>query len=333
MMRLLLRLTAVFALCLVTLAGWLAWYVSQPVALSASPLDFTISQGSSMKQVARQLSDAGIGAPPLVMTWLARLTRQDSAVKAGSYEVEEGVTMLGLLSKLTRGDMSQGELAVIEGWNFRQMRAAMDAQPDLRHDSAGLSDAEIMRRIGATEKHPEGLFYPDTYLFAKQSSDLDVLRRAYREMKVQLAAQWEQRNRNTPYETPYQALVMASIIEKETGLAADRPAIASVFINRLRNGMLLQTDPTVIYGLGTSFDGNLRKHHLQADTPYNTYTRTGLPPTPISMPGLAALRAALNPPRTEYLYFVARGDGSSEFSRSLDEHNRAVARYQKRRNT
>jgi UPF0755 protein len=190
-----------------------------------------------------------------------------------------------------------------------------------------MTAAEILERIGAAARHPEGMFFPDTYLFARNTSDLDVLRRAYRNQQKMLLREWERRAEGLPYKDPYQALIMASIVEKETGQAADRPMVASVFINRLRAGMLLQTDPTVIYGLGAAFDGNLRKRDLQADTPYNTYTRPGLPPTPIAMPGVPALRAALNPPASNYLYFVARGDGSSAFSRNLDEHNRAVARY------
>ena len=324
-------LAAVLALA-ACLAGALAWFAHRPVALAASPLDFTIEPGSSMRQVARQLVDAGIDVQPVALEVLARVTRRANAIKAGSYEVEAGLTPLTLLAKLTRGDVSQAELAIIEGWNFRQLRAALDRHPDLRHDSAGLSDAELLARIGSTASHPEGLFFPDTYLFSRRSSDLDVLRRAHRHMLQVLDREWAQRAGGLPYKTPYQALTMASIVEKETGQAADRPMVASVFVNRLNSGMLLQTDPTVIYGLGEAFDGNLRKRDLQADTAYNTYTRPGLPPTPIAMPGVAALRAALNPPTTDYLYFVARGDGSSEFSRTLEEHNRAVAQYIRKRN-
>ncbi|CAG0964884.1 partial Endolytic murein transglycosylase, partial [Rhodocyclaceae bacterium] len=218
-----------------------------------------------------------------------------------------------------------------EGRTFRQMRAILDAHPDLKHDTTSLTDQEILAKLGATEPHPEGLFFPDTYLFAKQSSDLDVLRRAYRAMQSRLASEWEGRSPSLPYRTPYEALIMASIVEKETGTGTDRPKVASVFVNRLRRGMLLQSDPTVIYGMGERFDGNIRKQDLTTDTAYNTYTRSGLPPTPIAMPGLASLQAALHPPATDLLYFVARGDGSSEFSRNLEDHNRAVARYQTRR--
>lgn len=209
------------------------------------------------------------------------------------------------------------------------MRDKLDAHPDIRHDSKGLPDAEVMRLIGASENAAEGLFFPDTYLFAKQSRDLEVLARAYRTMQRHLKREWEGRDQGLPYTDAYQALIMASIVEKETGRDADRPMIASVFVNRLRLGMLLQTDPTVIYGLGDRFDGNLRKRDLQTDTPYNTYTRSGLTPTPIAMPGLASLRAALHPANSTALYFVARGDGSSQFSRTLDEHNQAVNKYQR----
>lgn len=332
MKRLFFRLFTLALVCGAGSLGLLAWFAHAPVGLRQSPLDFTIEPGSPMKQVARQLVDAGIDVPPFALILLSRMTRQANGIKAGSYEVETGVTPLGLLEKLTRGDVTQGELPLIEGWNFRQFRSALDRHPDVRHDSAGLDDAQLLQRIGAADHHPEGLFFPDTYLFAKHSSDLDILRRAYRQQQKVLIREWARRADGLPYKDPYQALIMASLIEKETGQAKDRPMVASVFINRLRAGMLLQTDPTVIYGLGGGFDGNLRKQHLQSDTPYNTYTRPGLPPTPIAMPGVAALRAALNPPHTDYLYFVARGDGSSAFSRTLDEHNRAVAQYIRKRN-
>ncbi|MBS0370772.1 MAG: endolytic transglycosylase MltG [Proteobacteria bacterium] len=332
MKRLFFRLLTLVLLCAAGAVGLLAWFAHTPVHLHQSPLDFTIEPGSPMKQVARQVVDAGVDVEPFALVLLSRMTRQANGIKAGSYEVETGVTPLGLLDKLTRGDVTQAELPLIEGWNFRQFRAALDRHPDLRHDSAGLADAEILRRIGATATHPEGLFFPDTYLFSKRSSDLDILRRAYRQQQKVLLREWAQRDGGLPYRNPYQALIMASLVEKETGQAKDRPLVASVFLNRLQAGMLLQTDPTVIYGLGTDFDGNLRKQHLQNDTPYNTYTRPGLPPTPIAMPGVAALQAALHPPHTQYLYFVARGDGSSAFSRTLDEHNRAVAQYIRKRN-
>lgn len=310
--------------------GALAWYAQRPLELTAPVVEFTLPPGTAMKLAARRIQSAGVGVDPLALEWIARLRGLDRAIKAGSYEVRQGLTPWELLLKLTRGDVSQGELAVIDGWSFRQLRAALAAQPDLQHDSAGLSDAEVLSRIGATESHPEGLFLPDTYLFDKHSSDLHLLQRAYRAMQARLAAAWEARKPGLPLASPYEALILASIVEKESGRRDDRPLVASVFINRLRLGMRLQTDPTVIYGLGATFDGNLTRRDLQADGPYNTYIRAGLPPTPIALPGPDALTVVLQAPDSQYLYFVARGDGSSEFSRSLDEHNRAVARYQKR---
>ncbi|MDQ5946271.1 MAG: hypothetical protein QG619_1694 [Pseudomonadota bacterium] len=310
-------------------AGAFYWLATSPVTLRNSPLDFTVSPGSSLRSAAQQVSEAGVQLHPLVLVMLGRLYRVDAQIKAGSYEVTSGVTPLELLRKLTRGDVSQVEIAFIEGWTFRQMREKLDAHPDIRHDTQGLGEVEIMKRLGSSEVSAEGLFFPDTYLFGKNTSDLDILARANRAMRRHLDREWAQRAPALPYRDAYQALVMASIVEKETGRAIDRPMIASVFVNRLRLGMLLQTDPTVIYGLGERFDGNLRKRDLVTDTPYNTYTRAGLPPGPIAMPGLASLRAALNPAQSDALYFVARGDGTSQFSRTLDEHNQAVVRYQK----
>ncbi|HEX8964726.1 MAG TPA: endolytic transglycosylase MltG [Rhodocyclaceae bacterium] len=330
-MRLLSRLIALVLAAGIGFLGWAAWFASAPLKLANSPLEFGIDSGMTLRVASQQMSRAGLGFAPWEFTLLGRLMGRAADIKAGSYEVEQGITPLQLLDKLTRGDVTQSEVVLLEGKTFRQFRAALDASPDLRHDTAGLTDAEIMARIGAVESHPEGLFFPDTYLFAKQSSDLRVLRRAYLAMQTKLAAEWDKRDASLPYVSPYEALIMASIVEKETGQPADRPKVASVFVNRLKKGMLLQTDPTVIYGMGDNFDGNIRKNDLTADTPYNTYTRAGLPPTPIAMPGLASLRAALHPPATDLHYFVSRGDGSSEFSRSLDEHNRAVAKYQKRR--
>lgn len=324
-------------LCLLALiaAGLGVLFATRPLALQGvregEPLDFVVSAGQGLRGVSQQLSEAGLGFEPWQFTLLVRLLGRDKEIKAGSYEVRSGpaLTPLSLLDKLTRGDVSQGELLLVEGATFRQLRAALDASPDLRHETRGLSDAEVLAKIGATEPHPEGLFFPDTYLFTKKTSDLELLGRAYRHMQAELGRAWQERAPEVQLSTPYQALIMASIVEKETGQGQDRPQIAAVFLNRLRQGMRLQTDPTVIYGMGSAFDGNLRRRDLQADTPYNTYTRSGLPPTPISMPGRAALQAVLHPPRSDKLYFVARGDGSSQFSRTLEEHNRAVMRYQK----
>ena len=319
-----------FALCLaLLLTAGLGWYALSPVTLRTDPADFSIRPGSSLTSATRQMVEAGVELSAWQFNLLGRLLGKAGAIKAGSYEVGHGITPLALLDKLTAGEVTQAELVFIEGWTFRQMRAALDADTDVRHDSAALSDAEIMVRLGAAGRSPEGLFFPDTYLFGTGASDLDILRRAYKAMDRQLQAAWQQRAPDLPYRNPYEALIMASVIEKETGQETDRALIGGVFVNRLRIGMALQTDPTVIYGLGEKFDGNLRKKDLRADTPHNTYTRTGLPPTPIAMPGQASLAAALKPAKTSALYFVARGDGSSEFSRTLAEHERAVTRYQR----
>ena len=326
-MRFLKRLLFVLLLVVLCSAGWLAWFAAKPLALSSSPLDFSIPPGVGLRSASQQMSLAGVGFSPWQFTLLARLLGKSAAIKAGSYEVEQGITPWLLLGKLTRGDVTQAEIVFVEGKTFRQLRAELDANADVRHDTAGLSDAEVLTRMEVRETHPEGLFFPDTYLFAKNSSDLEILKRAYRAMKRELDREWNRRDPSVPMATPYEALIMASIVEKETGSSADRAQVAAVFINRLRLGMLLQTDPTVIYGVGDELTGSLRKRHLLADTPYNTYTRAGLPPTPIAMPGLASLQAVLHPSKSDKLYFVARGDGSSEFSRTLDEHNRAVAKY------
>jgi UPF0755 protein len=240
------------------------------------------------------------------------------------------VTPLQILRKITEGEYAQADVVLIEGWTFKQLRAALDAHAELRHDSAGIPDAEIMAKLGDPEVAAEGQFFPDTYIFAKGDSDFAVLGRAHRVMRRRLQAAWEQRDPKLPLQTPYDALILASIVEKETGLATDRGMVAAVFVNRLRLGMRLQTDPSVIYGMGEKFNGNLRKRDLAADHPFNTYTRVGLPPHPIAMPGAASLEAVMHPARSDALYFVSRGDGTSEFSRSLGDHNRAVNRYQKR---
>lgn len=316
-----------FSLLALTGAGAAFWWLNKPLALQASPVEFRILAGSGLRAVAAQMADAGIDLPPLAFVLLGKAMRAETSIKAGSYAVAPGVTPLQLLTKLTSGDVSQAEIKLLEGWTFRQWRERLDAHADLVHDSAGLPDAELLRRLGIAGPHPEGLFFPDTYLFDKHSSDLEVLARAHRAFKRRMEAEWNQRAIGLPYQTPYQALIMASIIEKETGRDADRTQVAAVFVNRLRTGMLLQTDPTVIYGMGERFDGNLHKRDMQTDTPYNTYKRSGLPPTPIAMPSMASLRAALHPADSDALYFVARGDGSSQFSRTLNEHNQAVNRY------
>jgi UPF0755 protein len=305
-------------------------FAIRPLTLKTSPLEFNIPTGVGLRAASRVIAQSGVDFSPWQFSLLGRAIGKASSIKAGSYEIVAGVTPLQLLDKLTLGDVSQGEVVFVEGRRFSQLRAVLNANVLVQHDTIDLSEPEILARIGASEAHAEGLFAPDTYLFPKNSSDVDILRRAYRAMRLQLASEWMKRAPSLPYGTPYEALILASIVEKETGVATDRPQVAAVFLNRLRSGMPLQTDPTVIYGLGERFDGNLRKRDLQSDTPYNSYTRTGLPPTPIAMPGAASLQAVLHPPVTDKYYFVARGDGSSEFSRTLEEHNRAVLRYQRR---
>jgi UPF0755 protein len=308
--------------------AWLFWFALSPIELSAPALDFSIRQGSTLRSATRQLVDAGVPLSEWKFVLLARINGAGGAVKAGSYQVNDGVTPLLLIRKLVRGEYAQAEIVFPEGWTFRQMRELMDAYQDLKHDTAGLEEAEIMEKIGEPGANAEGLFFPDTYVFAKGSSDLAVLARARRAMKSHLDAAWAGRDPDLPVADPYEALILASIVEKETGQASDRGMIAAVFTNRLRRRMKLQTDPTVIYGMGQKFDGNLRKRDLERDTPFNTYTRMGLPPHPIAMPGVASITAVMHPAKTDALYFVSRGDGTSEFSKTLVEHNRAVAKYQ-----
>lgn len=324
-----LRLMMFAVLVVVAVAGLAVWYADRPLELAKPEIDFTIQRGFTMRQAAAAIAEAGVEVSPRALYWLARATGKANRIQAGSYEVHAGITPWQLILKLSSGDVSQAAVRLIEGWNFRQVRAALESHPDLLRDTVGLAEAEILRAIGAGEAHPEGLFFPDTYLFDKKSSALAVLRRAYAAMQAELARAWTQRDPQLPLQSPYEALILASIVEKETGRPEDRGLVASVFANRLRIGMRLQTDPAVIYGYGEQFDGNLRRHHLDTDHPYNTYTRAGLPPTPIAMPGRDALLAAVRPPASDYLYFVSRGDGSSEFSKTLDDHNRAVNRYQR----
>ena len=319
-------------LVLTLLAGLgVAWWLHQPLATGAAqaPLDLSIEPGTSPKAVAQAVVDAGVQTSPAALYLWFRLSGQDRQIRAGSYEIAPGTSPRRLLTMLVRGEETLRTVTLVEGWNWRQVRQALAKADQLKPESQSLSDEALMARLGRPGLAPEGRFYPDTYSYAKNSSDLKVLERALKAMDRQLAKAWGARSAEVQIRSMDEALTLASIIEKETGKGADRAMISSVFHNRLRIGMRLQTDPTVIYGLGESFDGNLRKVHLQTDTPWNTYTRAGLPPTPIAMPGKAALLAAVQPARSQALYFVARGDGSSHFSASLDEHNRAVNRYQR----
>lgn len=329
-MRILKRLVFIILIGVVLFTAWFAYRINAPVHLPEVPYEFSIQPGSSLTSVARQLTGEGVLPDPWTFVLLSRAMGLAASLKAGDYEISESTSSLELLKRITKGDINQSDIKFIEGWTFAQVRQTLDDHPALRHDTAGLSQEEILKLIGASQTAAEGLFFPDTYFFPKGSSDVAILKRAYRVMQHRLDAAWTKRSADLPFFDPYQALILASIVEKETGRESDRAMVAGVFVNRLRTGMLLQTDPTVIYGLGKKFDGNLRKKDLLADHAYNTYTRGGLPPTPIAMPGLASIQAALHPAKTDSLYFVSKGNGESHFSSSLAEHNQAVLKYQKR---
>ncbi|MBL0076966.1 MAG: endolytic transglycosylase MltG [Rhodocyclaceae bacterium] len=325
-----LKIIFLLILLFFTAAIWITTrFFTHDLPLNSARVSFTIPAGASLQSAAQRMESAGVEMPAWQLTWFGRVMGRASTIKAGSYEIERGITAIELINKLTRGEVTMADVLLVEGKTFAQWRATLNEHPDLAHDSLKLSDEAILKRIGAPESNPEGIFFPDTYLVDKGSSDLEVLRRARAAMAVNLGNAWAARDTLVKLADPYALLTLASVVEKETGLAADRPQIAAVFANRLRKGMPLQSDPTVIYGMGAKFDGNLRRLDLMTDSPWNTYTRTGLPITPIAMPGMASLMAVSRPPPSDYLYFVARGDGSSEFSTTLEEHNRAVAKYQK----
>ncbi|MEJ5988909.1 endolytic transglycosylase MltG [Ramlibacter sp. PS3R-8] len=316
---------------LVALAGLsAAWYwLRQPLSLQAPSVDLSVEPGMLPRAVAQAVRDAGVDVDPRLLYAWFRLSGEAHRIKAGSYELERGITPRRLLDKLARGEESLRAVTLVEGWNWRQVRGALAKADQLRPDAGKLSDAELMTLLGRPGVAPEGRFFPDTYTYSKGSSDVKVLQRALRAMDKRLAQAWETRSPQSVLKTPEEALTLASIVEKETGKSSDRTLVAAVFQNRLRIGMPLQTDPTVIYGLGENFDGNLRRVHLQTDSPYNTYLRGGLPPTPIAMPGKASLLAAVQPAPSKAIYFVARGDGTSQFSETLDQHNRAVNKFQR----
>lgn len=298
------------------------------IPMAESQTIFLIKPGTSIKSIAQDLSLKKIINDPWLFILLAKLEGVETRVRAGEYQIEAGLTSDELLKIFTKGSAIQYSFTIIEGWSFRQMLAAIAEDPIIEHSLDGKSDAEIMALLGHPERHPEGLFFPDTYRFPKGTSDLDFLRRAYQVMESHLQREWNQRDVGLPLKNSYEALILASIIEKETGAGFERPLIGGVFNQRLKKGMRLQTDPTIIYGLGDSFDGNIRFRDLRKDTPYNTYLHAGLTPTPIALPGLDAIRAALHPANTDALYFVSKGDGTHHFSKTLDEHNAAVNRYQ-----
>ena len=320
-------LLVVAAASLATGAGvWL----TRPLPLTSTPVELSIEPGATPREIAEGWVRAGVRTPAWALYEWFRWSGKARRIRAGSYEIGASTTPVDLLEKMVRGDETLVSVRLIEGWTFRQVRAELARADALKPASAAMSDAEIMAAIGVPGVSPEGRFHPDTYAFSKGSTDLALLSRANRAMQRRLAEAWQERDPSTPLRDAEQALTLASIVEKETGIGSDRGRVAGVFTNRMRLGMPLQTDPTVIFGLGAGFDGNLRKRDLLADTPYNTYTRTGLPPSPIALPGKAALMAAVRPAPTKALYFVARGDGSSEFSETLADHNRAVNRFQRK---
>ena len=320
---------ALIGLAAVALAASAWWWLGQPLNLARPSIELSIESGTTPRDVAQGWVDAGVQTEAWMLYAWFRASGQDRRIRAGSYEVHTGTTPRGLLDTLVQGRETLQTVRLLEGWTLRQVRTALAAAPHLKPTITSWDDARLMQELGAAGVPAEGRFFPDTYAYGRGVSDLTVLRRAHRAMQARLAQVWNDRAADSPLKSADEALVLASIVEKETGTASDRPLIAGVFVNRLRVGMPLQTDPTVIYGLGERFDGNLRKRDLQTDTPFNTYTRNGLPPTPIALPGLASLRAAVRPQPTTALYFVARGDGSSVFSETLAEHNRAVNRYQR----
>ena len=324
-MKKLIRLIVIFSFAF---AAWMGYFAYTPIQLKNESVDFDIEAGSRFRVVSKQLVTQQVLKESLSFEVLARLLGQASDLKAGIYIIKNGTTPLILLDQITSGTTGQSGVTFIEGWTFAQMRQALNENDTVKHMTMGETDAQILKEIGAEETNPEGLFFPDTYFFTPNTSDRDILKRAYLTMQNKMDKAWSKKAEGLPYQSAYQAIIMASIVEKETGKASERPQIAGVFINRLKVGMRLQTDPTVIYGLGERFDGNLRKQDLLTDTAYNTYTRDGLPPTPIAMPGLGAIHAALHPAPTKALYFVGKGDGSHAFSATLTEHNNAVIRYQ-----
>jgi UPF0755 protein len=327
------KLLVLVVIAVAAAAGWVAWWLNQPLSLAANSVEVSIEQGTAPREIAQAWVQAGVQASPWLLYEWFRWSGDARKIRAGSYEISRGTTPTQLLRKMVRGDAAVAVVRLIEGWTFRQFRDELAKADSLKPSTAAMSDADIMAALGEPGAAPEGRFYPDTYAYSKGASDIAVLKRAHHAMRERLSAAWADRAADTPLRSADEALALASIIEKETGAAADRGKVAGVFANRLRIGMPLQTDPSVIYGLGSAFDGNLRKRDLLADTPYNTYTRSGLPPTPIAMPGKASLRAAVRPDATRALYFVARGDGSSEFSETLAAHNRAVNQFQRNKQT
>ena len=331
-MKKLFFLALALVLAAVAAAGWAQWrYERAHIQFETAPVRLTVASGATLRSVGREARQAGLDVPDWSLALIGRWRDDLNRIKVGTYELRPPLSLKSFVDALIEGDVLTGDVRFIEGWTFQQIRAAVIANGDLSHDSAELTEAELLAAIDATESKAEGVFFPSTYQFPVGASDLVVYRQAYHQMKRELDEAWAQREADLPLRNPYEALVLASVVEKETGIESDRALVAGVFINRLRINMMLQSDPTTIYGLGDRFDGDLRRRDLREDTPYNTYTRKGLPPTPIAAPGRASIDAVLNPAKTEAFYFVARGDGSSQFSKTLAEHNRAVRKYQLKR--
>ncbi len=320
---------AVVVALLIIGGSMFGYWATAPLTIDSDALEVTIKPGTSLKAVAAQLEKSDLPVNATLFEWLGRIFGLATNLKAGNYAFHNGITPYSILQKIARGEgaINQYAIKIIEGWTFSQMRAEVNQHPALLHDTIGMTDKQLLQAIGAPEEHAEGLFFPDTYFFDKGESDLVIYKRTYRLAQRRLMQAWQMRAPNLPYKTPYEALIMASLVEKETGQPADRPLVAAVLINRLRLRMPLQTDPTIIYGMAERYTGRISKKDLRKDGVYNTYTRAGLPPTPIALPGAASLAASLNPALSQALYFVSRGDGTSEFSNTLLEHNRAVNRF------
>ncbi|HWU75943.1 MAG TPA: endolytic transglycosylase MltG [Rhodanobacter sp.] len=328
-----LLLLVLLAVAATLVLGWKDYrrFSVTPLHVTTAQGSLDVSRGTSFKGIIAELRQQGLStANPWYWRLLAEQMHVAGKLHAGEYALKPGLTPRQLLSDMAEGRVLQRNFTIVDGWTFSELRQALARAPQLKHDSDGLDDATIMRRIGAGGEVPEGRFLPETYAYVKGDGDLDILRRAHLAMVNTLAALWPGRDKDLPLATPYEALILASIVEKETGRADERARIAGVFVRRLRDHMLLQTDPSVIYGMGARYDGNIRKSDLTTDTPYNTYTRAGLPPTPIALPGRPAIEAALHPAAGDSLYFVARGDGGHVFANSLAEHNRNVECYQRK---
>ncbi len=317
--------------------GWIMMDLQQfaktPLDLPGTGIEYTLKPGTSLRTLAKDLVQKGYIDNSIYLRIIARWTGQGKQIKAGEYHIQAGTTPTQLLDQLVSGHVTSYNITLVEGLNFRQMLQLIREHNALLHTLEGLSDEQIMIKLGHEGIHPEGRFLADTYNFPKGSSDLSILKRAYKAMEELLNREWEGRDPSVPFKDKYQALILASIVEKETALAEERPKIAGVFIRRLKKNMRLQTDPTVIYGMGEKYKGNIRRKDLQTDTPYNTYTRGGLTPTPICMPGKDAIRAVMHPAPGKSLYFVAKnqGNGSHQFSETLEQHNLAVRKYQLKR--